>query len=275
MSWELDLWGKVRRSRGAGRAEAMGAELQVEGASAGRVRANLWLLGLNFGLLAVASFLPAGWRDTAERALLTGIFLATLAVHGTRIRWRLAVVAGLIAVQWGAKLAGGHELALVAGVLNGVFFLYVISRLAVLVAGARDVTRLVLLEAVNVYLLVGLVFSLLAAVVAGAWPGPTRRGHGGGPGAGHGFPCVRLLRLHHDGNGGLRRHRAGAGAGAGAGGADGGDGAAVHGAGDRGAGGQVRRRPAPGVGKRGGAYAELLADDPPRRATPQNGQSLH
>jgi voltage-gated potassium channel len=78
---------------------------------------------------------------------------------------------GLIAAQWGAKLAGGQELAQAAGVLNGVFFLYVISRLAMQVAGARKVTRLVLLEAVNVYLLIGLVFSLLAAVTAGAWPG--------------------------------------------------------------------------------------------------------
>ncbi len=161
------------------------AEQAESGSSAGRVRANLWLLGLNFGLLAGAAFLPAGGRDTAERLLLTGIFLATLAVHGTRIRWRLAVVAGLIAAQWGAKLAGGHELALAAGLLNGVFFLYVISRLAVQVAGAREVTRLVLLEAVNVYLLVGLVFSLLAATVAGAWPGAYAAGATGavlGPG---------------------------------------------------------------------------------------------
>jgi len=140
-------------------------------ASAGRVRANLWLLGLNLGLLLGAALLPSGWRDTAERALLTGIFLATLAVHGTKIRWRLAVVAGLIAAQWGAKLAGGQDLALAAGLLNGAFFLYVISRLAVQVAGARKVTRLVLLEAVNVYLLVGLVFALLAAVTAGVSPG--------------------------------------------------------------------------------------------------------
>ena len=134
------------------------------------MRANLWLLGLNIGLLAGASFLPARWRDLAEGALLTGIFLATLTVHGTRIWWRLAVVAGLIAAQWGTLLAGGQELAIAAGVLSGLFFLYVISRLAVQVARAREVTRLVLLEAVNVYVLVGLVFSLLAAVIGDLWP---------------------------------------------------------------------------------------------------------
>lgn len=106
-------------------------------------------------------------------------------MHGTKIRWRLAVVAGLIAAQWGAKLAGGQDLALAAGLLNGAFFLYVISRLAVQVAGARKVTRLVLLEAVNVYLLVGLVFALLAAVTAGVSPGAyvaTAAGSALGPG---------------------------------------------------------------------------------------------
>lgn len=150
----------------------MGADVQPGGAPPrARVRANLWLLGLNCGLLFGAGFIPTAWRETAERALLTGIFLATLSVHGTRIRWRLAVVAGLIAAQWGATLAGGQELASAARVLNGAFFLYVISRLVVQVAGARTVTRLVLLESVNVYLLVGLVFSLLAAVVAGVCPG--------------------------------------------------------------------------------------------------------
>ena len=144
---------------------------QTGGPSAGRVRANLWLLGLNVGLLIGTAFVPAGWRDTAERVLLTGIFLATLAVHGTKIRGRLAVVAGLIAAQWGAKLTGWQGLAITAGLLNGAFFLYVIWRLAVQVAGARKVTRLVLLEAVNVYLLIGLVFALLAAVTAGVSPG--------------------------------------------------------------------------------------------------------
>jgi hypothetical protein len=89
------------------RAEAVPAHIPADDLHEGRVQANLGLLALNFGLFIGVAFVPENWRDMAEQALLTGVFLATLAVHGRRIRWRMAGVAGADRGAVGREAGGG------------------------------------------------------------------------------------------------------------------------------------------------------------------------
>lgn len=134
------------------------------------MRANIVLLALNFTLLFLVAFAPMPYRDTLNKILLSTIFLTSVYVLGSRVKWILGFVLILIAVQWTAKIMDDHPIVIAAGILNSLFFIYVIVRLVTQFATARNVSRLVILGAINGYLLLGLVFSIGMLLISNLFP---------------------------------------------------------------------------------------------------------
>jgi voltage-gated potassium channel len=134
------------------------------------LRANILLLALTLALLVLLAFVPEPARDMIDKLLMSAIFLTSVYVLGSQFKWVLGLVILLIAVQWTAKIMGDQPLVVLAGLLNSIFFIYVIIRLVAQFAVARNVTALVMLGAVNGYLLLGLVFSIGAVLISGIYP---------------------------------------------------------------------------------------------------------
>lgn len=134
------------------------------------VRANVVLLLLTLALLVLLAFIPEPPRDILNKMLVSAIFLTSVYVLGSRVRWILGFVAVLIIVQWTAKALGDRHLVVLTNILNSIFFVYVILRLIMQFASARKISPLVILGAVNGYLLLGLVFSIGALLVSAIFP---------------------------------------------------------------------------------------------------------
>lgn len=134
------------------------------------LQANIVLLVLSFILLIGVSFVPVSLRDVLTKVLLTAIFLTSVYVLGSKVRRVVGAVTVLIVLQWTAKLLGSSGLEAVAAMLNAVFFICIIARLITQFATAKDISPLVILGAVNGYLLLGLVFSIGSSLVGFIYP---------------------------------------------------------------------------------------------------------
>lgn len=129
------------------------------------LRANTLLLFLNVSLLVLLAFVPESMRDGLNKLLLTGLFLTSLYVMGTHTPRLIAIVGLLVALQWLAKVIDWEYLAAVIGVLNSLYIIYLVVRMAMQFASARRVTANTLLIAVNGYLLIGLICALYAILI--------------------------------------------------------------------------------------------------------------
>ena len=132
---------------------------------------NIAMILAIFIMIFVVPFFPLELHGILYSVLITILFLMTvLAVNKSR-RVMLFVVIFLIVAEW---ISTELEMIYLTGfskMVSIIFFILVVFRLIFQAARARSVNLNVVLESINGYLLLGVVFSILARVFSLFKPG--------------------------------------------------------------------------------------------------------
>ncbi len=114
-----------------------------------------------FVFVFVVGFFPVDWQNYLYSSLYTLLFFTcalNLDKHRNTILW---ISSGAILLEWVARIYDLPLLHAASKILNLVFFIVVVGLFIRQIARAREVTGRVIFEAINGYLLLGIVFSLL------------------------------------------------------------------------------------------------------------------
>ena len=127
---------------------------------------NILLLLAIFSTIFLIPLFPIELHSTIHGILITVIFLMTVIALGKDRKMILYIVIFLIAIEWISAslellyLTGFSRLAII------FFFTFVVFRLIFQAARSRDVNLNVVLESINGYLLLGIVFSIMVKIFA-------------------------------------------------------------------------------------------------------------
>jgi hypothetical protein len=127
---------------------------------------NILLLIAIFSTIFVLPLFPMELHATLHGILITVIFLMTVIAVDKNRKMILYVVIFLIVIEW---VSATLELIYLTGFSRSiiiVFFIFVVFRLIFQAARAKDVSLNVVLESINGYLLLGIVFSIMAKIIA-------------------------------------------------------------------------------------------------------------
>jgi len=126
---------------------------------------NSLLLLLVCTFIFILPIFPVTAHKMLFNSFLTVIFLTAVAVMDKYRRLFFTVAFINIIFEW--IVAGMHMLILagISNVLNILFFIFVVIRMIIQIAKTKKVTARVIMESINGYMLLGLVFSLLVAIV--------------------------------------------------------------------------------------------------------------
>src|SRR5687767_7785956 len=118
-----------------------------------------------FFLIFLTSFFPENWHPVLFPLIYSALYLTAvggLEKNRTVMLW----VAGLILIaQVIFKLFNMQVIEAVSKLLNFVFFSFIVVSLIRQISSAQHVTRRVILESINGYLLLGLVFTFLIGLM--------------------------------------------------------------------------------------------------------------
>jgi voltage-gated potassium channel len=135
---------------------------------------NQWssvLLLETFFLIFLTGFFPENWQPILFPIIYSALYLT--AVGGLdKNRVSMLWIAGLILVaQVVFKLVNMPVIEAISKLLNFIFFGFIVTSLIRQIASAKHITRHVILEAINGYLLLGLVFTFLIELMIQVDPG--------------------------------------------------------------------------------------------------------
>jgi hypothetical protein len=114
----------------------------------------------------LVGFFPIEWNPTIYSILYTLVFLTAVMNLDINRNRRIKIAIVLIAIHWLTRFFALEALRIASLSLNCVFFVYVISVLIDQLARARSITKSVILQAINGYLLLGMSFSLLFVIIS-------------------------------------------------------------------------------------------------------------
>ncbi len=133
--------------------------------------ANSSLLVLVFFTVFVVPLFPLSYHWVLYNLSYTGIYLlAAMAIQRLRREILLAAFS-VIALEWASELFDLPLLNSLAGTITIVFFILIVILLITQIARSRKVTGRLIVESINAYLLLGLIFALLVILLAGHQPG--------------------------------------------------------------------------------------------------------
>ncbi len=149
----------------------------------GRIGNNLLLVLVVAAVFGVPLF-PASLHWLLYNLAYTGIyFLAAMAIERHR-RMILLLALSAVALEWTSDLLGLPLLTALAGIVNVVFFIWIATLLIAQIARSKRVTGRLIVEAINGYLLLGLVFAALVILLGDHQPGAYSFGGDGASAAG-------------------------------------------------------------------------------------------
>lgn len=132
---------------------------------------NSGLLTMVFITVFVIPMLPIAWHKISFNLLFTFIFLISTLAVTTQKKYIFSAAVILILVSWIGDILGLAVLSRISTSLTIFFFMMIVIKLIIQVAGTKKVTFQVILEAINSYLLLGMVFTLLTALLMAIDPG--------------------------------------------------------------------------------------------------------
>lgn len=137
---------------------------------AGVLIGNNLLLVLVAATVFVVPLFPASVQWLAYNLAYTGIYLlAAVAIERHR-RVILLVALSAVALEWVSDLLGLPLVTGLAGAVNVFFFFGVVTMLIAQIARSKRVTGRLIVEAINGYLMLGLVFAALVIQLAAIDP---------------------------------------------------------------------------------------------------------
>ena len=127
---------------------------------------NILLLIFSFILVFLVSFFPEAIRRTSNNILFSAIFfLAIFSLKG-KVRKRMLIIAIIAFItEWVAEIFKMDVLIYVSSLVNVVFFQIIVIRLIFQIARSKEVNAGIILESVNAYLLLGLMFTMLVTIL--------------------------------------------------------------------------------------------------------------
>lgn len=132
---------------------------------------NIAMILAIFIMIFMVPFFPLELHSILYKVLITIIFLMTVLAVNKNRREMLFIVIFLIAAEW---ISAELEMIYLIGfskMVSIIFFILVVFRLIFQAARARSVNLNVVLESINGYLLLGVVFSILAKIFSLFKPG--------------------------------------------------------------------------------------------------------
>jgi voltage-gated potassium channel len=106
-------------------------------------------------------------NDLAYQILFSCIFLlSALSLRNHRRNRSITVAACLIMFHWAAYIINLPELSLLRRILQGFVFLYVVIQLISQTASAKEVSPTIIADSISGYLLVGIIYTIVAFSIA-------------------------------------------------------------------------------------------------------------
>ncbi len=127
---------------------------------------NSGLLFLVFVTIFIVPMLPVNWHQLSFQTLFTFIFLISAMAAQTQRRPIFILAVSLAVINWLSEILGMVILERISTYLTLIFFIAIVIKLIIQIAGVKKVTAQVILEAINSYLLLGLVFAIIINAIA-------------------------------------------------------------------------------------------------------------
>lgn len=135
----------------------------------------LYLLVILLGYLLLSPFIQGFIRlQLLHYIFLTAVLLASIAAIGTHKRQTIIAVClalPMVTLIWIAYAYPSRFIQLCANVATLAFLSYIIGLILNFVFTTREVTRHVIFGAISVYLLIGILWSIIYAITASVVPG--------------------------------------------------------------------------------------------------------
>jgi hypothetical protein len=129
-----------------------------------KILINLMLLFLLFFTIFLVPIFPIGTHRFLFNILITTLLLVSVLAMGKGRKTLLVIAVAGIALSWLTALLRMEILEPLSTLLNALFFVFIAISLIVQIAKTKRATVLVILESINGYLLLGLVFSLTVTI---------------------------------------------------------------------------------------------------------------
>ena len=127
---------------------------------------NILLLIFTFTLIFLIPLFPEVIRRTSNNVLFSAIFFLAILSIKSKVRKQMFIVAIIAFVtEWIAEIFKMDVLTYISSLTNVIFFQIVVVRLIFQIARSKEVNAGVILESVNAYLLLGLMFTMLVAIL--------------------------------------------------------------------------------------------------------------
>ena len=126
---------------------------------------NSGLLLLVFITIFIIPILPVGWHQASYRIFFTFIFLISATAVRTQQTDIFILALSLTIISWTSEILGLQLFDRIARSLTLIFFIIIVVKLIIQIAGVKQVTAQVILEAINSYLLLGMSFAIIIALI--------------------------------------------------------------------------------------------------------------
>jgi len=131
---------------------------------------NLLLLGFNFFFIFAIPFFPVSLHNTLSPLVFSMIFLtSTFALNSwRRMVFSIAIIA--LITEWLAYILNLELINLISSLVNILFFQLIVIKLIIQVAKSRKADASIILESINGYLMLGMLFTIWVALSMTADP---------------------------------------------------------------------------------------------------------
>ena len=127
---------------------------------------NILLLIFSFSLIFLVPLWPLKIHKTINILLFSIIFFLSIFALNPKARKRMFFAASIALItEWIADIFTMNFLSYISSIVNVVFFQLIVIRLIFQIAKSKDVDSNVILESVNAYLLLGLMFTMLVTIL--------------------------------------------------------------------------------------------------------------
>ena len=127
---------------------------------------NIFLLIFSFSLIFLVPLWPVAIHKTINILLFSIIFFLSIFALTPKARKRMFIAATIALItEWIADIFSIDALSYASSIVNVIFFQIIIIRLIFQIARSKKVTTNIILESVNAYLLLGLMFTMLVTIL--------------------------------------------------------------------------------------------------------------
>jgi voltage-gated potassium channel len=129
-----------------------------------KISSSLLLLAGCLSLFVIPALFPGDFQRPLYSLTYIFIFLAALKKIGTS-RWATLVVIILILLQMTGQIFQWKLLELFSSISNVFFFTFIVIKLILIISRKKEVSTLIILDAVSAYLLIGITFFLFNLIL--------------------------------------------------------------------------------------------------------------